>query len=334
MDASAGRSPQGRTVGQVSSAGAGGGVSWPAVSRASVEGGVTMAMSLVERSVSAVTWQRYSAVWQVWEALLDNAQAGIADRQACLLYFIGNAYSEGSSAAMVARSLSALAFWFKKKGEEDVTKSFLVRQAMKGFRRGSAVRDLRKPVSFELLVAICDLLREVCVSAFEVRLFTLAFSLAFFGAFRISELVSASKSVAGGLLYADVDWDGSCLSCLLRRSKTDQEGRGFVVRLYELPGSRVCPVRCFREFIAVRPEGPASLLVHADGLSLSKFQFSQVFKKFILLSGRGGAGFSSHSFRIGAATEAARWGLSPVMVKKIGRWESDRYRLYVRPHLL
>ncbi|OCT97217.1 hypothetical protein XELAEV_18009446mg [Xenopus laevis] len=42
----------------------------------------------------------------------------------------------------------------------------------------------------------------------------------------------------------------------------------------------------------------------------------------------------SHSFRIGAATEAARLGLSEAVVKRIGRWESRRFKNYVRPTLV
>lgn len=41
---------------------------------------------------------------------------------------------------------------------------------------------------------------------------------------------------------------------------------------------------------------------------------------------------SSHSFRIEAATEAARLGLNATMIKKVGRWKSDSYLLYIRPN--
>lgn len=59
-----------------------------------------------------------------------------------------------------------------------------------------------------------------------------------------------------------------------------------------------------------------------------------VFKKCVALGGYDPDSFSSHSFRIGAATEAARVGLSQESIKRIGRWDSDRFRLYIRPHML
>lgn len=71
-------------------------------------------------------------------------------------------------------------------------------------------------------------------SGYEVALFHLAFTLAFFGAFRISELVSPSRCRQGGLMFGDVVVVGRTLECCVRRSKTDQEGKGAVVALHVL----------------------------------------------------------------------------------------------------
>lgn len=253
---------------------------------------------------------------------------------ACLLYFIGKAFSEGVSVSAISRRMSALAFWFQFRSEHDVTKVFMVRKALRGFRRGQSTRDTRRPVSFDLLLLLDLELEGVCYGSFERLLFRLAFPLAFFGAFRISELVSPSRCRVGGLLFEDVRANPGVLMCWLPRSKTDQEGKGVSLVLRELRGSAVCPVSAFLAFVAVRGTASGPLLVHDDGTFLSHFQFIQVFRKCLVRLGRDGAEYCSHSFRIGAATEASRWGLGPDVVKKIGRWESNRYSLYVRPNLL
>lgn len=164
-------------------------------------------------------------------------------------------------------------------------------------------------------------------------MFRCAFALTFFGAFNISELVAPSRTREGGLHHEDVRCDGSVLCCLLRRSKTDQTGRVTVMSLHGLAGSAMCLVQAFGSYISLRPVGSAPLLVHADGSFLSRFQFVQVFRQCLVGLGLEARAFSSHCFCTGAATEAARWGLSPEIVKHIGWWESDRYRLYIRPHL-
>lgn len=80
----------------------------------------------------------------------------------------------------MSSSLSAMAFWFKLRGLPDVTKSFLVRQAVRGFRKGCVVRDLRRPVSYELLLQLHSALAGHCFSQYEFCLFKCAFALAFF----------------------------------------------------------------------------------------------------------------------------------------------------------
>lgn len=209
-----------------------------------------------------------------------------------------------------------------------------MRQALKGYRRAKPGRDSRRPVSFQLLGRIVGCLDNVCLPGYEVVLFKAAFALAFFGAFRISELVSPSKKEKGGLGGSDVSCWEDRLSILVKKSKTDQRGKGRTVQVFALPGSPLCPVHLVTRLAAIRPGGEAPFLIHQDGSFLSRFQFIAIFKKCLGILGLEGEKFSSHSFRIGAATEAVRWGLDEAAVKRIGRWESRRFRSYVRPHLL
>ncbi|XP_073484962.1 uncharacterized protein [Aquarana catesbeiana] len=233
------------------------------------------------------------------------------------------------------KKLAGLAFWLKFQGLPDFTKDFWVRQGMKGYRRAKPGRDSRRPVSFQLLGQLVGCLNNVCSTGYEAVLFRAAFALAFFGAFRISELVSPSKREKGGLGESDVRCGEDRLAILIRKSKTDQRGKGKTVQVFAFPGSPLCPVKLVSEFIAIRPGGgEVPFLRHQDGSFLSRFQFNAIFKRCLGVLGLEGEKFSSHSFRIGAATEAVRWGLDDAAVKRIGRWESRRFRSYVRPQLV
>lgn len=61
-----------------------------------------------------------------------------------LLYFIGKNFEEGISVSSLNRKLSGLAFLFHLLGLPDATKSFLVRKALQGYRKG------RHPARFSL----------------------------------------------------------------------------------------------------------------------------------------------------------------------------------------
>ncbi|XP_069807960.1 integrase/recombinase xerD homolog [Dendropsophus ebraccatus] len=291
----------------------------------------------MERSVTEGTWRGREAVWREWR----NFCSGLGvdglhgDLVPALLCFVGIAFEEGVSAAGLVKKLAGLAYWFKWFGVGDATKDFVVRQAVIGYRKSRVARDGRRPVSFDLLVKLFGVLGDMCSSEYEAVLFGAAFALAFFGAFRVGELVSHSCAASGGLQFGDVVLGIDCVSCFLRRSKTDQAGRGKRIMLYAVPGSVACPVRCVQRFLAVRPDLPdGSFLIHRDGRSLSRFQFIAVFRGGLDRLGFPAREFASHSFRIGAATEAVRWGLGEQMVRQIGRWESERFRSYVRLELL
>lgn len=66
--------------------------------------------------------------------------------------------------------MAGLAFGFKLSGSTDYTKSFLVLQALRGWRRGQ-VEDQRCPVSFQLLENLGSRLDGLCFLEFEVLLF-------------------------------------------------------------------------------------------------------------------------------------------------------------------
>ncbi|CAN2389455.1 hypothetical protein PRIEUP_LOCUS5868, partial [Pristimantis euphronides] len=302
---------------------------------ASLESGLRAVRGLLSSSLAPSTWSAYRLAWREWESWLREIGGAKEGRQMveALLGYIGSLAAAGASVAKVDRALAGIAFGYKWRGGEDVTKHFLVRQALRGFRKGKVRKDTRRPVSFQLLGDIGGVLGNVCSSEYEVRLFRLAFSWAFFGALRVGELVSPSKVREGGIRWEDVQVKGNGVEFWIRRSKTDQNGKGKRVVLGTVKGTQMCPVVTWRRLAEVSVGGKGPALRHSDGSYLSRYQFTVMFRKCLRSLGVAADGFSPHSFRIGAATEAVQRGLSAEVVKKIGRWKSDRYRSYVRPHL-
>ena len=50
----------------------------------------------------------------------------------------------------------------------------------------------------------------------------------------------------------------------------------------------------------------------------------------MLVAGENPAHFGTHSYRIGGATALFAAGADPLVIRTMGRWSSDIYRLYVR----
>lgn len=192
--------------------------------------------------------------------------------------------------------------------------------------------ESRRPVSYALLKSLLGSLLSICLSPYETSLFSTLFGLAFFWAFRACELVPPSRNKPGGLSREDVVLGPDSVRLRVKRSKTDQFGRGSWVHLRPATGT-VCPVELVRTFLCGRAQG-VQFFVHEDGSPVTRFQFSSLFKRCLTACGANAAEFGLHSFRIGAATEAVRAGLPEEQVMRLGRWRSQCYVGYVRPELI
>lgn len=231
--------------------------------------------------------------------------------------------------------MAAVRHHTKLRGLPDPTKTFLIRAALKGWAREEIkVPDNRAPIDFITLQGMLEAFDKVTNSHFEASLFAAAFCLAFFGAFRISKLVARSKKDASGnaLCSKDVQLTSHSFEIRIGKSKTDQAGRGADVVLLPLGNKRYCPVARVREYVAVRPTATGYFLIHADLVPLTQFQVDRIMIACLSWSGQAHPDkkYSSHSFRIGAATAAFKVGTSPERIKKVRRWES-RYERCIRP---
>ncbi|XP_073533070.1 uncharacterized protein [Phyllobates terribilis] len=320
-------------VGSVPAAGTSGVIDRFGMPSRTMESSLRAVRNLISQSSSTRTWSSYEVAWQLWEGW-KFAMGDPLESDSLLLLLVGHCWEEGWSVPKINNFMAGLAFSFKIRGLPDVTKAILVRQALKGWRKGWKVRDWRQPISYGLLLTLGELLASVCKSPWEIGLFRLAFSLAFFWSLHLGELVSPSRFVSGGLSKEDVNLYLDRIEVFIRLSKMDQFKKGCKVVLFAVAGSDMCLVLCVREF-GLGPGGHKSpLLVHEDGSFLSGYEFLAVLKKCLEAGSILPKEYGGHSFRIGAATEAARRGLGDELVKKIGQWESIRFRSYIRPALL
>ena len=149
-----------------------------------------------------------------------------------------------------------------------------------------------------------------------------AMLLAFFGFLRSSELTS--------LQVADITPRQSGFNCSIRSSKTDPFRRGAVVIIAPSQDSTLCPVLALRHYLACRPQVPGQLFRFATGTALTKSTLNRLVKTLSQTVGIPVNRYSTHSFRIGAATTGAAAGIPDWKIRMLGRWLSDAYHLYIR----
>lgn len=206
---------------------------------------------------------------------------------------------------------------------------------LKGIRRGGAAlpKRHRLPITPDILRLIHQKWSQGVVCYNRVMLWA-AFCLAFFGFLRAAEFTcNLNSDPSLWLALADVQVDSHlnprCISIHLRHSKTDPFGAGVVLFL-GATGCELCPVTSMLAFLAIRHSSPGPLFVFQDGSPLSREGLVAALRQALDSVGISVSPFSGHSFRIGAATAAAKAGVSDSMIKILGRWKSSAFMGYIR----
>ncbi|XP_078240222.1 integrase/recombinase xerD homolog [Pogona vitticeps] len=259
---------------------------------------------------------------QAWPAPVEHIQQ-----------FIVELHRKGLAPGTIQGKLAALRFYAKANGLKDWSGDFRVRKMIEGWsRERGRSGDDRTPISPGILESLVELWGTICKDGYEKVLFRAASLVAFFGAMRISELVALSKSddSRSALQRADVRIQNDQIILRIRRSKTDQQGRGGQVRLGRCSIEKLCPVRAVIQFVQVRGNTGGYFFQHADGTPLTKYQFWKLTDMALERVGVQGMRFGTHSFRIGAASTAAAMGYDAERIKQLGRWSSGCYSKYIR----
>lgn len=253
--------------------------------------------ALLRESLAASTRRGYAsdlAAFAQWGGVLPANSATVARYIATL--------SSTHAVASISRTLSALSKAHRSAGYDDPTTAEVVKATMAGVRRtyGVAQRQAR-PILRDDLFAMLDRLADRPKDIRDRAMLLLGFATAM----RRSELIALNVD--------DVEVSARGLSVTVRRSKTDQEGRGRQIAVP--PGrTRHCPVAALSGWLAFAQLRSGAIFrgvdKHGNILDhrLSGEAISHVIKGRLADAGYNPTGFSGHSLRCGFVTAAAMAG--------------------------
>lgn len=250
-----------------------------------------------------------------------------------IILFISCCFEKAYSASTISTYISGIGFFHKINNWCDPTQLFVVRKLLEGCRRSRPSSDNRAPITFSVLTRVVGALHSVCFSNYEVKLFTAAYLLTYYGMLRVSEVVFTTQAQANRpLLITDmvIEPHGKALQIRIRFSKTNQTGRPTGLRIPVNGSKATCCVNAMQQFLAVRPQYEGFLFCHIDKTPLKRSQFAGVLSKTIRSLGLPVGVFKTHSFRIGRATSLASQGVSSETIQTMGRWRSNVYKKYIR----
>jgi integrase len=217
--------------------------------------------------------------------------------------------------------LTAIRQWHDSQGLMDPTHHSLVKKTMEGIRRlHSQPKKKAKALRLEDLITMLSYLNEG-ISTHKKRRDKALLLIGFFSAFRRSELV--------GIQVSDLSWETEGLIIHLPRSKTDQQSTG-LSRAIPFAEPSICPVRAMKIWLDTAQITQGSVFRsinrwdHIASNTLPAAAINELLKKlgqechfnFALE-------LSSHSFRRGLSTSAAREKIDFQLIKKQGGWKND-----------
>ena len=252
--------------------------------------------------------------------------------------FVGHLAQQGLAHTSIKVYLSAVRSLHVAAGQHKEFAQQLtprLQQVLTGVKKESAPRRPRLPITLEIMRKLKSILLKQPNDHDNILMWA-ACCLAFFGFLRCGEFTMPAKGafdVEVHLTPSDLAVDSrhtpSVIQVTIKRSKTDPFRQG--VQLYlGRTGTDICPVRAILPYLSRRGPTPGPLFILANKQHLTRERFAARVTATLRAAGVPDKGYTTHSFRIGAATTAKEAGISDVHIKMLGRWKSDAYQLYVR----
>ncbi|QKG84402.1 site-specific integrase [Kroppenstedtia pulmonis] len=272
------------------------------------------------------TTKSYRADWNDFEDWCRKRRVSTlpADPQTVSLYL--SDLADRRKTSTLQRRISAISQAHQAAGHDSPTNSYLVRTVWAGIRRSKGMfQEGKDPILVDDLRYMAELLPDTLTGKRDRALLLVGFA----GGFRRSELVSINRE--------DIQTVPRGAVILLRRSKTDQDGRGEKVGIPRGSRPETCPIRALDEWLrgAEITSGPVFRPINRHGQvrnrRLSDRSVALIVKKAVESIGLDPKRFSGHSLRSGIATSAAMAGKDERAIMKQTRHKStNMVRRYIR----
>lgn len=257
-----------------------------------------------------------------------------------VISFIVAQVNKGLSSATITTQLSAVSFVHKLANKPDPTSQFIIKKLLIGAGKINTRCDIRLPILKSILQKLVQSVHHVSESFYKASMLKSMYLLAFHAFLRPSEFtyqnknndhilqvkhinICRSKSKSPKSVYVTFD-----------SYKHSKMGQSVTIHIKSVPDSPYCPVASLCAYLSIRGSDPGPLYIFQDKKPVSRSYFNLQLKKSLSWSGLQGQAYKPHSFRIGAATEAALAGIPDQKLKLMGRWHSDAYKKYIRVSVL
>jgi site-specific recombinase XerD len=281
--------------------------------------------TFAENEKAASTRKCYQKDYATFEAWCgEKGLVPLPAAPATVARFIAFCASEGKSVSTIGRRLAGISYAHKLAKQGNPSRDDEVRMILSGIRRTCGVAPKRKAAATADRVRLMlDACPDSMIGLRDKALLALGFA----GAFRRSELIA--------LRVEDLTEVPDGYRVTIRRSKTDQEGKGVTIAIPR--GQQIQPVLHVQNWMQAAGITGGLLFrpVRLGGAvapgAIRAHDVARIVKQYAAKVGLDATEISAHSLRAGFITSAAEAGASVYRIQAVSRHKSmDVLSAYVR----
>ena len=216
----------------------------------------------------------------------------------------------------------------------DPTKGYLLSKILIGASKLRGKEDVRLPILPHILKKLIIALDSTSLNTYMRSMYKATYLLMFYAFLRISEITVPNKYETSKVLtLQDIKLFGSSSGVSSMSVKFSQfkhhSGEPITLKI-RARNTALCPVAAMVKYLRLRGSTAGPLFMTDKFAPLATYTFTKMFKTTLNLCNLDQNLYKTHSFRIGAATACAQKGITFDVIRRLGRWQSDAFKHYIR----
>jgi len=245
-----------------------------------------------------------------------------------IIDFIACLDIRGYAGSTILTFISALGHYYKVQDLNPPLSNYNVNRVVSSLAKKSGP-DARLPITLPILEDIITYLLSTHNRAYHLLLFKAVYLLAFFACLRISEFAECTGLNPHVLQHNAITLYPNYFTVSFTTYK--HSCHPIVIVVKAIPNASLCPHQAISNYLKVRPAINGPLFIREGGTPLTRSYFNENLKQALQHIGIPHKNYTSHSFRIGGATNALLTGHTMEQIQLLGRWQSSAFRKYLRP---
>ena len=244
--------------------------------------------------------------------------------------FTAHLQQQGLKSSTIQTYLSAISNRHKLENLSDPTATYLVTKTLQGIKNSEPNDTQRRlPITKTILQRIILSIPFCTSNIYTQTMLRALFLLTYHACLRVGEAVHSNQQAHTLTIDHLTETHNSYQITFTSYKHSGTETPIFL--LQPQADTMYCPVLALRQYLLARGQQPGPIFVDAAKTPITRDKFAHYLKLCLQLAGLSPNNYTTHSLRIGRATQLAMEGVSETIIKTTGRWKSNAYTKYIRP---